>query len=291
MNHLRTRTAALMLLPAAICYGAVVLYPVVRGLLLSLTTSTGVDAGRFVGVANYQRMLHDPEVPRALWVTILFTVVVVVVQNCLALGLAAVLYRQPAVRSLARVGLLVPSMLSVVVVGYIWSYVYAPIDGPLNDILGGLGLDGLRHVWLGETSTALGAIAVANIWMYAGYSAVIYLANYLSIAPELFEAAAMDGAGSWQRFRLLELPLLAPSLTVNLALSTIGTMRVFEFPLVMTNGGPAGATKTLSMVIYQLAFHNYQFGYATAIAVLLGALTLLVAVVQVLLLRRNEART
>ncbi len=290
MIWLRTRTAVVMLAPALAIYVLIVLYPMIRGLQLSLTSSTGVGQSDFVGLANYRRMLTDPEIPAALRTTILFTVLVVGAQNAIAIALASLLHRLPAVRSFARIGLLVPSMLSIVVVGYVWSYIYSPLDGPLNATLEAVGLSGLTHVWLGERSTALIAIAVANIWMFTGYSTAIYLANYVSIPAEIFEAASVDGASGWRRFRQIELPLLAPSVTVNLAISTIGTLKVFEFPFVMTNGGPAGATKSLAMVIYQQAFRNYQFGYATAVAVVLLVLTLLVAIVQVSLLRRREVR-
>jgi ABC-type sugar transport system permease subunit len=284
------RTVAVMVAPALLLYAILILYPALRGVSLSLTDTRGILGGEFVGLANYRRMLGDPAVLAALLNTLVFVVVVVVVQNGLALPLAYWLHKVPRVRSLARIGLLAPAMMATVAVAYVWSAIYSPLGGPLNTILRGLGLQQLEQVWLGDPDTALYAIAAANIWMYLGYSTTIFLSNYLAIPDELLEAAAMDGAQGWSRFRSVDWPLLAPSLTVNITLSVIGTLRVFELPLVMTNGGPANATQTLSTVIYGASFRDFQYGYGTAIAVLLLVVTTLASVLIASGLRRREAR-
>lgn len=278
-----------MVAPALACYALFVVYPVLRGLLTSFTDSLGFGAARWVGLDNYRRLMADGDARAALMNTLAYTVVVVVVQNVLAIFFASVLYSRPRVRNFARVGLLLPSMLSVVVVGYVWSFIYSPLGGPLNTILEGVGLGSLQHVWLGDPATALMAIAAVNIWMFTGYSTVIYLSNFLAIPEETFEAAAVDGAHGWRRFRLIDIHLLAPSITINVALSTIGSLKVFDLPFVMTEGGPANATETFTLIIFENAFGRYEFGYATAIAVVLLALTIVVSAVQVSVLRRREA--
>jgi raffinose/stachyose/melibiose transport system permease protein len=286
--RLTGRTAALLASPAIVIYAAFLLYPAVRGLLMSFTDARGVTGGHFIGLGNYRKLFTDPAVTAALRNSVVFTVVIVVVQNGLALGLAYWLHAVPAVRRIVRPGLLLPAMMSSVIVGFIWSYIYSPLGGPLNAVMDGLGLHRLETVWLGDTRTALLAVAVANIWMFLGYSTTIFLSNYLTIPQEIFEAAKVDGATGWRRFRRIDWRLLAPSLTINLTLSVIGTLRIFEFPLIMTNGGPADATRTLNMVIYSTSFQRLEFGYGTALAAVLLLLTLVIAFPMVALLRRRE---
>ncbi len=224
----------------------------------------------------------------ALVNTLIFTLVTVVVQNAGALALATWMQRHIHLRSFSRVATLVPSMMAFVAVGYIWTFIYSPLSGPLNAVLKAVGLGSLAKVWLGDPSTALLAIAVTNIWMYLGYSATIYLSGYLSIPESVLEAAQMDGARGWGRFRSIEWPLLAPALTVSLTLSVIGSFRIFDLILVMTQGGPINSTQTLSYVIYQESFTKLQFGYGTSIAVILLVLTVIVAFILTSVLRRRE---
>lgn len=283
-----TRSAVVLMLPALLLYGIFLVYPTLHGIELSFTNSQGVAGGQFVGLANYRRLLHDSTVISALENTVVFAVFVVVVQNAIALGVAYWLNSMPALRNFVRGGLLLPSTMSAVTIGYVWSVIYSPIGGPLDSVMTALGLHHLEQVWLGNAHTALLAIAVANIWAYIGYSATIYLSNYLAIPQALFDAALVDGATGFRRFRTIDWRLLAPALTVNIALTAIGSLKVFELPLVMTNGGPFNATESLSLVIYQDSFGNYQFGYGAAVAVLLLAVTVVVSLLLVKLLRRRE---
>ncbi|MFF4313339.1 carbohydrate ABC transporter permease [Streptomyces sp. NPDC001507] len=286
--RLTTRSAALLMLPATALYALFVIYPTTRSVLLSLTDAHGVIGGSFVGLANYREAFQDPQVLAALENTLVYTVVVVVVQNALGLGIAYWLYNSPAVRTIARTGLLMPAMMALVAVSYLWSFIYSPVDGPLDAVMDALGLHGLETSWLGDTHTALMAIAVSYMWMYLGYTATIYLSNYLSIPAELMEAAALDGARGWTRFRRIDWPLLAPSLTVNMTLSTIGSLRVFDLPFIMTDGGPANSTQTLSYVVFQDSFKDFRFAYGTAVAVLLLVITVIVGVLLTTVLRRRE---
>jgi len=161
---------------------------------------------------------------------------------------------------------------------FIWSYIYAP-DGGVNAMLRDVGLGSLQQVWLGNPTTALGSIAAVNIWMFAGYSCVIFLAGYLAIPADLLDAADVDGASGFHRFWRIEWPLLAPALTVSVTLSLIGSLKVFEFPLVLTNGGPANATQTLTYQVFFKIFGSGEsaFAYGTAIALLLLVVILVLA--------------
>jgi ABC-type sugar transport system permease subunit len=276
------------MVPAGIVYGVFALYPTLSGLLVSFTNAQGIEAGQFIGFGNYLRLLHDVEFVDALRNTIVFTLLIVVVQNVLGLGVAAWMRDKRAVRNLARVGLLLPTMMSFIIVGYIWSFIYSPLGGPLNSLLQFLHLESLQQVWLGDTRTALPAIAAASIWMYLGFTATIYLAGFLAIPPELDEAAVIDGAVGWTRFRRVHWPLLAPAVTVSVTLSIIGSLRIFELPLVMTQGGPAGATETLSQLVYNTSFSGFDFGYGTAIAFVLLVVTAFIAALVTTVLRRRE---
>ena len=285
---MRGRSAALLILPAGVLFCAFVIYPLFRGVQLSFTDAIGPVGGKFIGFDNYVKIMNDPTALKALVNTLQYTVVVVVVQNAIALFVAFWLFKLERVRSFVRAGLLLPAMMAFVAVGYLWSFIYSPLGGPLVQVMNALGLQRFEKIWLGDPDTALWAIAFVYIWMYTGYSATIFLANYLAISPSLLEAAKLDGARGWKRFRHIDWPLLAPSLTINVTLSVIGSLRVFDLPFIMTNGAPNDATQTLSLVIYNSSFASYQFAYGTSLAVALLLLTVIVGVTQATLLRRRE---
>lgn len=285
---MRGRSAALLILPAGVLFCAFVIYPLFRGVQLSFTDAIGPVGGKFIGFDNYVKIMNDPTALKALVNTLQYTVVVVVVQNAIALFVAFWLFKLERVRSFVRAGLLLPAMMAFVAVGYLWSFIYSPLGGPLVQVMNALGLQRFEKIWLGDPDTALWAIAFVYIWMYTGYSATIFLANYLAISPSLLEAAQLDGARGWKRFRHIDWPLLAPSLTINVTLSVIGSLRVFDLPFIMTNGAPNDATQTLSLVIYNSSFACYQFAYGTSLAVALLLLTVIVGVTQATLLRRRE---
>jgi raffinose/stachyose/melibiose transport system permease protein len=285
---MRGRTAALLVLPAAILFAVFVIYPLIRGIELSFTDAIGPAGGEFVGLANYIQLFKDPTVVKAFVNTFVYTIVVVIVQNGAALFIAFWLFKLKLVRNIVRAGLLLPAMMAFVAVGYLWSFIYSPLGGPLDLVMNALGLHSLEQIWLGDPRTALMSIAFVYIWMYTGYSATIFLANYLAIDPNLLEASQLDGTRGWTRFRHIDWPLLAPSLTINVTLSVIGSLRVFDLPFIMTQGGPNNATQTLSLAIYNASFTNFQFAYGTTIAVGLLILTVIVGVTQATLLRRRE---
>ncbi|NJI61559.1 sugar ABC transporter permease [Microbacterium oxydans] len=278
------------LLPALVVYGLLILYPLVNGLWLSFTDSSGGPRANFVGLEQYSRLFTDGEVIRAVGTTVLYAVIVVVLQNLFGLLLARALYNRPRIRKPVSVLILMPTLVAPVMASFIFSYLYAP-DGTINEVLRALGLDSLTRIWLGETSTALGAVALVNIWMFAGYSAAIFLAGYLALPADVLEAADLDGATGFRRFRTIEWPLLAPSLTVNITLSLIGSLKVFEFPFVLTNGGPAGSTTTLTLLVYRKVFGGAgEFAYGVTIAVLLLVIVVVLSSVATSVLRMRERR-
>ena len=290
MIHRRPLVALAFLAPALAMYLAIIVYPLVQGLVLSVTDSKIGNAGHFVGAANYAAMAKDGNVMRALGVTVAYAVVVVIAQNAIGLGLAKALFMRPRVRQLGSTLILVPTLMSAVMAAFVWNSLLAP-EGAINSLLRSLGLNTLTHVWLGDPSTALWAIALVNIWMFSGYSAAIFLAGYMNLPSELLDASSVDGAAGWRKFVSIEWPLLAPATTVSVTLSLLGSLKVFELPFVMTNGGPAGSTTTLTMLIFQKIFGGQgSFAYGTTIAVLLLVVVVLFAGATQSLLRRREER-
>ncbi|MFK4851911.1 carbohydrate ABC transporter permease [Microbacterium sp. ZW T6_19] len=290
MIHRRPYTAVAFLAPALALYLAIIVYPLTQGLFLSVTDSKVGNAGNFVGAANYVALVGDDDVMRALAITVAYALVVVIVQNTIGLSLARALFTRPRIRQLGSTLILVPTLMSAVMAAFVWNSLFAP-DGAINSLLRSLGLSTLTRVWLGDPSTALWAIALVNIWMFSGYSAAVFLAGYMNLPTELLDASSVDGASGWRRFASVEWPLLAPATTVAVTLSLIGSLKIFELPLVMTNGGPAGSTTTLTMLIFAKIFGGQgSFAYGATIAVLLLAVVVLFAGVTQSLLRRREER-
>ena len=277
------------LIPALLVYGAFSLWPLVQGIGLSFTDSRGGRTASFVGLEQYQKAMSDPVVQLALVNTIVYAAGVVIAINVLAILLARALYMRPRIRRVGTLLILTPSLVSPVMAGFIFAYVFAP-DGALNVLLGTVGLSSLERPWLGDPSTALAAVASVNIWMFVGYNSIIFLAGFLSMPADLLEAAELDGAGGWRRFRSVEWPLLAPSVTVAATLSIIGALKVFEFPLVLTKGGPANATQTLSLQVFERVFGaGGTFAYGIAISVILLVLVVLTAAIGNAVAARREA--
>ncbi len=276
--------------PALLVYVVVVLYPSAAGVVYAFTDWKGIGGDKsFVGLENFRSMLTDDQAIGSLRNTLLLTVALVVVQNGLGLLLALGVHSRIKSRTVLRVIFFAPVVVSPVMVAFLWKYVYNPApEAGLNAILGAVGLDGLQQDWLGNPSLALWSIVGMVVWQYAGYSMVIFLSGLEGIENDLHEAAMIDGASTVQRFRYVTWPLLAPALTINLMLSTIGGLKLFDQVFAATNGGPGYATETLSTVLYKQAFVFGKFGYSTAVALVLALFVAAVSLVQVYYLRSRE---
>jgi raffinose/stachyose/melibiose transport system permease protein len=280
----------LFAVPALLIYALVVLYPAFSGAGSAFTDWSGVGAQRsFVGLDNFQELFHDDQALGALRNTLLLTVAIVVVQNGIGLLLALGVHTGIKSRMVLRVVFFAPVVVSPVMVSFLWKYVYNPApDAGLNAALGAVGLGGLRQDWLGNPSIALWSVAFTVIWQCAGYSMVIFLAGLEGVPAELHESAMVDGAGTVARFRHITWPLLAPAVTINLMLSTVGGLTLFTQIIAMTNGGPGYATDTLSTVLYKQAFVFGKFGYSTAVALVLAIFVAAVSFIQIGYLRSRE---
>ncbi|MFT6925471.1 MAG: raffinose/stachyose/melibiose transport system permease protein [Psychromonas sp.] len=278
----------ILTIPALIVLCIFFIYPIALSVKMSFTDFTGVGIANNIGFDNYERIFSRQRYFDAILTTLKFSMIVVVVQNLLGLFFASMLHRLPAIRNFSRAALFTPAMMSFVIVGYVWQFIYSPYNGGLNALLGSIGLESFQRAWLGDPSTALFAITAAHIWMFAGYSCAIYLAGYANIPDDIQEAARLDGAKSWDRFRYMELPLLAPTITINVILATIGTLKTFELPFIMTQGGPAGATRTLSLEIMNNLFGSYKFGFASSLSIVMLIVMIMVVFFMNRFLRKRE---
>ena len=266
--------------------------PVAAGFFLSLTdfdiyAIASPDAARWVGVANYRALLADPVFHKALWNTLYFVLVggpaSVAVSLAAALLLASRLARFPA---FYRSVYFAPVVTTLVAVAVVWRYLDHPRYGLVNQ---GLSLIGIPPIdWLGDPHWAMAAIIVLAVWKNFGYNMLILIAGLQRIPDELYEAAALDGAGWWARFRHVTLPGLGPMLLFVSVLTMLGNFQLFAEPYVMTQGGPLRSTTTLVMLMYEEGFRWWRMGHAAAIACLLFVLMLAGTMIQLRLQR--EAR-
>lgn len=261
--------------PALLLFAFVVLIPSARGVYYAFTDWDGLSPDfAWIGFGNFAAMVDDSAATQALWHTLVIAVAITVLQNGVGLLLALGVNSTIKSRNVLRVFLFAPALITPIVAAYLWRNLLGP-DGAVNSLLGLVGLDSWRQDWLGDPGIALWSVVGVIVWQYAGYSMVIFLAGLQSIPREIHEAAAIDGAGAVRRFWSVTRPLLAPAFTINLMLSIIGGLKLFDQVYALTGGGPGHATDTLSTLIYKDAFTLGEFGYSIALAVVL---TVIVAV-------------
>ncbi|MGW6012086.1 carbohydrate ABC transporter permease [Streptomyces sp. NPDC055210] len=286
----RSQTASTwwFLLPAMLLFVFVVLVPSARGVYYAFTDWDGLDPDlSFVGLDNFTDLTRDEDAVQAIWHTLLIALAITVVQNLIGLLLALGVNSAIKSRNLLRVFLFAPAVITQIVTAYLWRNLLGP-DGAVNSLLGGVGLDSWQQNWLGDPDTALWSVVGVTVWQYSGYSMVIFLAGLQSVPAEIHEAAAIDGAGPVRRFWSVTRPLLTPALTINLMLSSIGGLKLFDQVYALTGGGPGHATDTLSTLIYKDAFTLGEFGYSIALAVVLTLIVAVVSTGQYFMLARNE---
>jgi raffinose/stachyose/melibiose transport system permease protein len=274
--------------PALALFTFVVLVPSARGMYYAVTDWDGLDPNfSFIGLRNFTDMLHDPDALQAVWHTLVIAVAITVIQNGIGLLLALGVNSMIKTRNFLRVLLFAPAVVTPIVTAYLWRNLLGP-DGAVNSFLGAVGLGSWRQDWLGDPQLALWMIVLVIVWQFAGYSMVIFLAGLQSIPREIYEAAAIDGTGSLRRFWSVVRPLLAPAITINLMLSIIGGIKLFDQVYALTGGGPGHATDTISTLIYKDAFTLGEFGYSIALAVVLTVIVAIASAGQYAVLSRNE---
>jgi multiple sugar transport system permease protein len=277
--------------PFTILFVVFLLLPVIASLVMSVTDLRATDLRNpfnvnFIGVDNYTRLFSDALFRKAAVNTLIFVVIGVPLTMVVALGAASALNSALIrFRALFRVGFYLPVVTSIVAIAVVWRFLLDPEVGLVNNLLAVVGIDG--PAWLFQTSTALPSLIVMAVWRNFGFLMVIFLAGLQTIPGELYEAARIDGAGRWDQFRNVTLPLLRPTLLFGAVVTGIGYLQLFEEPFVMTQGGPLSSTLSVSYHIYnQFGFGNY--GYAAAASYVLFLAIVALSVLQFRLLGEKD---
>ncbi|HLU34220.1 MAG TPA: sugar ABC transporter permease [Thermomicrobiales bacterium] len=294
MNHHKYRLVIPFLLPALILYGVFVLFPYGRAIYISLTSWRGVSANMpFVGMDNYTRLLNETRFMEALSRNGQLLIVLPIVTIGIALTFAALFTQGGAgIRGSGfyRVVFFFPQVISAVIVGMLFTYVYNPTYGLLNAFLDLIGLDTLTRAWLGNASTVLWAIAAVAIWSSVGFYMVIFMASMQSIPTSFYEAAVLDGATRWRQFRDITLPLMWETIRTALIYIAIAALDFFTLVQVMTGGGSSASARkaeVAAIYMYNEAFGQSRWGSASAVGVILLILTLLLSVIVMRATRRE----
>lgn len=261
----------LLSLPALAVLGVFTVWPLINGVILSLTNWNGYSADRrFVGFDNYTRLFGDPNFGTALWNTIVYGFGSTLLQQVIGLALALALDRAIRGRNVARAIIYLPVLVSPVVMGTMYYLFLSYNSGGLNDLV--IAVGGERTAWLSEPAAAVAIIVVVNSLQFVGISMVIYLAGLQSIPTMYFEAATLDGASAWQSFRNVTVPMLQPAFATSIVLNLIGGLKLFDVIQVLTGGGPGYSTNSVSTLITKMYFDNQSAGYASAMGVVLFAI-------------------
>lgn len=279
----------LLVVPFAL-YAYFVLVPLVRTAYFSLTSWNGATPELpFIGFGNFVRMATDPLFWGAFWHTAIWVALGTVVELALALGLAMLVWNRPRGFMTFRTIFFMPLVLPAVVVGIVWIWIYSPLFGILNRFLTTIGLPHLALGWLGDPNVALYAVLAASIWSHVGLSFVIFVAALQNVDNDLLDAAKIDGANAWERFRYVVVPQLSNAITLVTVLLLVHGLQGFDLIWVMTHGGPNDSTQLLATYAYQKAFVENEAGYGSAISLVLAALALFVSIATVNVRERSAA--
>lgn len=279
----------LMYVPAVLLMSLFIFYPLVQGIHVSFTNWDGYsEQSRWVGLAQYRRLLADPVVLRAIVNTFIYGCGSTLLQNVFGLAYALFLDQKIRGTGLVRTIVYLPIIISPLIMGYICYFFFQYDGGAANDILHVLGRPSLD--WLGNGSAAVWIITLVNTYQYMGISMVIYLAGLQAIPKEFLEAAAIDGASGLVRFRSITLPLLMPSVTISVVYNVIGGLKLFDVIVAMTNGGPGNASQSLSTMMYNLYFAREDAGYAAALGNVMFLIITLVGLSLLHYLRGKEVQ-
>ena len=278
--------------PFVILFGVFLAFPILASFLLSFTSFGLRDIANpvgtsVIGLKNYVDLFADPKFWKALFNTFYFVVVGVPVTLVIGLLIATALSRGVTrFRTAFRVGYYLPVITSIVAIAVVWRFLLNPDSGLINMLLGGLGIKG--PAWLADPVFAMPSIIAMAVWRNLGFAMVVFLAGLQTIPASLYESASIDGAGRWQAFRYVTIPMLRPTILFMTVITTIGYLQLFEEPFVMTLGGPLDSTLSITMYMYQQGFTFFHQGYASAIAYVLFVIVALIAFLQFKFLRSDE---
>lgn len=278
--------ALLFVGPAAIGFLTFYLWPTLRGTYLSFTDSKLLGTPNFIGLENYRTLIQDPLFWNSLRVILLYVAINIGLQTVLALALAVLMHRLTQ-STLIRGVVLMPWLIANVIVALLWMWMLDYQLGIVNNVLDWVALD--RVAFLGNVNWAMPTIALINVWRHLGYTALLIFAGLQMIPKTLYEAAALDGSSEWHTFWRITMPMLRPVLVLVLVLTVVGSFQVFDTIAVTTAGGPVNSTRAIYFYIFEQAFQRFNFGYASAMSVVLFLILAGIALAQLKLMRGDES--
>ncbi|WP_027091363.1 carbohydrate ABC transporter permease [Cohnella thermotolerans] len=292
MNNLRRRLGArvefgLFTLPVLICVLVAFYIPFVLTVRYSLTKWNGISKHpKFIGLDNFKQIfMGDANFSHAAWFTVKYAVLYIVLINVLAIVLAVILDMKLKSKTFLRAAFFIPYILSLVIVGFIWKFIFMQGFESLGN---STGWSFFGWSWLGKPGLAFISVLFVSIWQSIGFYLVIYIAGLQSVPDDLKEAAVMDGAGPFRRFFSVTLPLLAPSVTIAVFMALTNSIKVFDVILSLTGGGPGGTTFSVAYDVYRDTFQNNLYGYGTAKALILFVAVLIITILQLTIFKRRE---
>jgi raffinose/stachyose/melibiose transport system permease protein len=276
-----------MYIPALVLFAVFIFYPISQGIRISFTNWDGYSAHySYVGLEKYTYMFNDAKTRQVIVNTLIYGLGSTLFQNVLGLAYALFLNSQLRGKSLIRTIVYFPVIISPLIMGYIFYFIFQYDGGALNDLMQLFGLEAVD--WLGEGSRAVWLMTLVNTFQFMGVAMVVYLAGLQAIPKEYLEAAAVDGAAGWSKFIHVTLPLLRPAITISIVLNIIGGLKLFDVIMAMTGGGPGYASHSLSTMMYDLYFPRQDAGFAAALGNLMFVLISVLGLGSLILLRRKE---
>jgi len=294
IRHRREAGYWLYLVPGLVLVTAVILIPLGQNVYFSFTDYRGIRPPQWIGLDNWSRLLHDDKFWKSFENSIAMIAAMVVIPTLLGLLIAAVLFDLVGkkfggrVASFLRATYYIPQIIPIVVAAIVIGWIARPDDGAANQLLGLIGLDGARHNWLGDPTWALPTIMLVLIWVQLGYPVVVFMAALQRVDPELYEAAELDGANWWHRFRAITIAVIRPEIFVVTLTCTIAALKVFAPVYALTRGGPGTSTIVPSYYSYSEFFQSQQVGYGATVATALTIVILIVATAFLVAQRRAE---
>jgi raffinose/stachyose/melibiose transport system permease protein len=282
------------LIPGIITFLIIIIIPFMLNIGISFTKWSGVRAPVWIGLINYQNLIHDAVFWLSFRNILILLIAMTIIPTIVGLLLATFLFDYVTnnfgqkVASFFRAGFYLPQILPAAVTGIVWFWILQPDTGVVNYVLNFLGLSSLTRNWLGDPSTALLAVMVVMVWIQIGYPIVIFMAALQRIEPDLLEAASMDGASWFQKFYYITIHLIRPEIMVVIVTTTIYTLKIFGQVFVLTGGGPGNATSVPSYYAYKNFFETQRVGYGSAISLVMAIIIVLLTIVFINIQSRQE---
>lgn len=280
----------LMCLAALILFTIFVVVPFIVGIYTSFFKWDGFSDMKFIGLKNYLYVFKDDVYWKAIKNTFVYAIGVTVLKNVIAFFLASILVKKFFGRTFARTAIYIPVTLSYIVIGILWVWIYNPTFGLLNSLLTHLGLENLILGWLSDADVALYSVIVVDVWKWIGYHMVLYIAGLQGVPKDLYEAAEIDGAGSFAKLRYVTIPMVNSTIVINVLMSITGAfVSNYDIVYIMTGGGPYHSTEVSLTYIMTTAFSDYNFGKANAMSVILFLMVLVFGFIQLKAMTHEEA--